>query len=418
MRLCQSDKHEPMEKRTISFERIALYAFLTSLTALSIDAVLPALRLIESDLHVEPPLSTQHIVSLFIFGMVFGELVIGPIADAIGRKRALVGGLALYMAGTVVAMLSTSVEMIVLGRILQGIGVAGPKIATRALVRDQFEGEAMARIMSFMFVLFILVPMIAPAMGQAVLAFAGWRAIFAVYLALSILLCIWLVMRQPETLAPQNRIRFHPVTLLQNGSRVLRNRRVSLLIVATGFVFGAHLQYLSTAADIFFDVYGIGSLFPAYFAAFAASIGLASMVNAQVVRRFGMQAMCEYALCGLVAFGLCLLALSLVWEGHPPLPAFMALGFAIFFCIGFLFGNLNAMAMQSLGQLAGLGASLIASGSSLVAVVFAVAFGAFYNETTIPLASGFLVTGIVGLMLVRLAARASREPVVPVKRKA
>lgn len=407
-----------MKKQSISFERIALYAFLTSLTALSIDAVLPALRIIETELHVEPPLSTQHIVSLFIFGMVFGELFLGPISDAIGRKRALVLGLGLYMAGTLVAMFSTSVGMIVVGRILQGIGVAGPKIATRALIRDQFEGEAMARIMSFMFVLFILVPMLAPAMGQVVLAFAGWRAIFVVYLALSVLLCIWLVARQPETLPPQSRIRFHPATLVQNGARILRSRRVTLLIVATGLVFGAHLQYLSTAADIFFDVYGVSAMFPAYFAAFAAGIGLASIVNAQVVRRFGMQAMCEGALLGLVILGLGLLSLSLVYEGKPPFVAFMAMGFVIFFCIGILFGNLNAMAMQSLGQLAGLGASLIASGSSLVAVIFAVAFGAFYNQTPMPLASGFLTTGVLGFVLVRLASGASQEPVIPVKRAA
>ncbi|MAS12003.1 MAG: Bcr/CflA family drug resistance efflux transporter [Nitratireductor sp.] len=405
-----------MKTRSISFERIALYASLTSLTALSIDAVLPALRIIETELHVEPPLSTQHIVSLFIFGMVFGELFLGPISDAIGRKKALVLGLGLYMAGTLVAMCATSVGMIVVGRILQGIGVAGPKIATRALIRDQFEGEAMARIMSFMFVLFILVPMLAPAMGQLVLALAGWRAIFMVYLALSVLLCIWLVARQPETLPPQNRIRFHPVTLLQNGARILRSRRVTLLIIATGLVFGAHLHYLSTAADIFFDVYGVSAMFPAYFAAFAAGIGLASIVNAQVVRRFGMQAMCEGALIGLVILGLGLLSLSLVYEGRPPFVAFMAMGFVNFFCIGILFGNLNAMAMQSLGHLAGLGASLIASGSSLVAVVFAVAFGAFYNQTTIPLASGFLATGLLGFVLVRLAAGASQKPVTPVKR--
>ncbi|WP_292899022.1 MFS transporter [Nitratireductor sp.] len=407
-----------MKKPSISFERVALYAFLTSLTAISIDAVLPALRIIETELHVEPPLSTQHIVSLFIFGMVFGELFLGPISDAIGRKKALVLGLGLYMAGTLVAMLSTSVGVIVLGRVLQGIGVAGPKIATRALIRDQFEGEAMARIMSFMFVLFILVPMLAPAMGQLVLAFAGWRAIFMVYLALSVFLCIWLMARQPETLPPQSRIRFHPVSLVQNAARILGNRRVTLLIVATGLVFGAHLQYLSTAADIFFDVYGVSTLFPAYFAAFAAGMGLASMANAQVVRRFGMQAMCEGALIGLVILGLGLLSLSVFYEGRPPFLVFMAMGFVIFFCIGILFGNLNAMAMQSLGQLAGLGASLIASGSSLVAVVFAVGFGAFYNQTTIPLASGFLATGVFGFVLVRLALGASQEPVIPVKRAA
>ncbi|MCR4267157.1 multidrug effflux MFS transporter [Nitratireductor sp. ZSWI3] len=405
-----------MKPGKTSLEQICLYALLTSLTALSIDAVLPALRFIESDLQVRPPLSTQHIVSLFIFGMVFGELLIGPLSDAIGRKKALVLGLAVYMAGTLVAMSAGSVEMVVFGRILQGIGVSGPKIATRALIRDQFEGDAMARIMSFVFVLFILVPMLAPALGQLILAVSGWRAIFLVYLAMAVVLCAWLALRQPETLAPQSRIRLHLPTLLRNAGRVLRNRRVALLIVATGLVFGAQLQYLSTAADVFFDVYGISGSFPAYFAALAAGIGLASLVNAGFVRRYGMQRMSGMALAGLALLGALLTGVSLVDGGHPPLAALMGLGFAIFFCIGILFGNLNAMAMLSLGQLAGLGASLIASGSSLVAVVFSVAFGTFYDGTTTPLALGFALAGLIALILVRLASRASLEPVEPIGR--
>ncbi|MGJ7037542.1 MFS family permease [Shinella sp. BE166] len=153
---------------SISFrERIALYALLTSLTSLSIDALLPGLREIGADVGVAPPLSTQHVISLFIFGMAFGELLLGPLSDAIGRKKALVLGLCVYAAGTIIAMLAGTLEMVILGRFLQGVGVSGPKIATRAMIRDQFEGDAMARVMSFMFTLFILVPMLAPALARA-----------------------------------------------------------------------------------------------------------------------------------------------------------------------------------------------------------------------------------------------------------
>ncbi|TCV73844.1 MFS transporter [Neorhizobium sp. R1-B] len=235
---------------SISFrERIILYALLTSLTSLSIDALLPALRQIGEEVGVAPPLSTQHVISLFIFGMVFGELLLGPLSDAIGRKKALVLGLCLYAIGTVTSMLAGSLEIVILGRFLQGVGVSGPKIATRAMIRDQFEGDAMARVMSFMFTLFILVPMLAPALGQGVISLAGWRSVFGICLLITVLLGIWLEMRHPETLPVAKRIEFRPKLLVRNSGRILSKRRVALLIIATGIVFGAQLLYLSTAAE-------------------------------------------------------------------------------------------------------------------------------------------------------------------------
>jgi len=392
-------------------ERIVLYALLTSLTSISIDALLPGLRQIGADLGVRPPLSTQHVISLFILGMAFGELLLGPLSDAMGRKKALVLGLGVYAVGTVVALVAGSLEMVILGRFLQGVGVSGPKIATRAMIRDQFEGDAMARVMSFMFTLFILVPMLAPTLAQGIIAVGGWRSVFAVYLAAAGLLGLWLVMRQPETLATDKRIPFRPRLLVSNGRRILSNRRVTLLILATGLVFGAQLLYLSTAADLFFDAYGIGQTFPLYFATLATGIGLASFLNAKLVQRFGSEAMARYGFLGLAAAGLAMLAVSASWAGRPPLTVLMVLGFAAFFAIGVLFGNLNAMAMRSLGQVAGLGASLIASGSSLIATLFAVAMGAFYDGTTLNLSAGFFIAGISALVLAEIAVRADAAPV-------
>lgn len=400
----------------ISFrERIVLYALLTALTSLSIDALLPGLRAIGADMGSAPPLSTQHIISLFIFGMAFGELLLGPLSDAIGRKRALMLGLCVYAAGTVVAMLAWSLEMVILGRFLQGVGVAGPKIATRAMIRDQFEGEAMARVLSFMFTLFILVPMLAPALAQGLIAIAGWRSIFAAYLVIASFLGFWLMLRQPETLPAAKRIPFRPRLLFLNARRILSNRRVALLIAATGLVFGAQLLYLSTAADLFFDAYEIKETFPLYFAALAAGVGLASFVNARLVGRFGMDAMARIAFLGLASVGLLMTAASVLWGGFLPLTVLMVLALMAFFAIGVLFGNLNAMAMRFLGEMAGLGASLIASGSSLVATLFAVAMGHFYDGTAMNLSLGFLAAGIGALVLAELAARSHASPIEAIR---
>ncbi len=397
---------------SISFrERIILYALLTSLTSISIDALLPALRQIGEEVGVAPPLSTQHIISLFIFGMAFGELFSGPLSDAIGRKKALVLGLCLYAVGTITALLGGSLEIVILGRVLQGTGASGPKIATRAMIRDQFEGDAMARVMSFMFMLFILVPMLAPALGQGLISLAGWRSVFGICLVIALLLGIWLLMRHPETLPAAKRIVFRPTLLVRNGGRILSKRRVTLLIIATGIVFGAQLLYLSTAADLFFDAYGIKETFPFYFAIIATGIGLASYLNARLVQKLGMDAMARAAFIGLASVGLFMLLASMLWGGRLPLVALMVFGFSAFFAIGILFGNLNAMAMRSLGQVAGLGASLIASGSSFVATLYAIGIGSFYDGTAMNLAIGFFVAGVGALALAELAAGGDASPV-------
>ncbi|ASY68076.1 multidrug effflux MFS transporter [Sinorhizobium fredii] len=400
----------------ISFrERISLYALLTSLTSLSIDALLPGLREIGADVGVAPPLSTQHVISLFIFGMAFGELLLGPLSDAIGRKKALLLGLCVYVAGTFIAMLAGSLEMVTLGRFLQGVGVSGPKIATRAMIRDQFEGDAMARVMSFMFTLFILVPMLAPALAQGLIGIGGWRSVFGAYLAIAGILGLWLVVRQPETLPATRRIPFRPSLLFLNGRRILSNRRVALLIVATGIVFGAQLLYLSTAADLFFDAYDIKETFPFYFAVLATGIGLASFVNAKLVQRFGMETMARAAFMGLASTGFLMTVTSMLWGGRLPLPALMIFVFVAFFAIGVLFGNLNAMAMRSLRQVAGLGASLIASGSSLVATLFAIGMGSFYDGTAVNLSVGFFAAGVSALVLAEVATRSDMLPIEAIR---
>jgi DHA1 family bicyclomycin/chloramphenicol resistance-like MFS transporter len=398
--------HKPVTKPPLSLpEFVALFSLTTSLTALSIDAMLPALRDMGQALAVAEPNNTQLVVTMFIFGMVFGEIFFGPLSDALGRKRAILIGLALFGVGAVVAMTAESLEQVLLGRIIQGIGCAGPKIASRALIRDQYEGPAMARILSFIFMVFILVPMLAPALGQLVLTVADWRAIFFVFLIIAAIVALWLGLRQPETLEPARRIRFSLPNLLVNGALILRHGKVMAYTFAAGFLFGALLLYVSTAQAMFFDLYGIDETFPLYFAIIALGIGIASYFNSQLVMRYGMHRLAVIALSGLVLFSATLLAVALTCDGVPPFGAFMTLCFLAFCCNGLLFGNINAMAMQSLGRVAGLGASMIASVSSLAAVVISVALGRFYDMTVFPLAVGFLLAGVVSLGLVLAAHR-------------
>lgn len=392
-------------------ERLVLYALLTALSAISVDALLPGLRALSVDVGISAPWATQHVILAFILGMALGELTMGPISDAVGRKPALLAGLLIYSAGTMVAATSSSFEIVVLGRVLQGVGVAGPKIATRAMIRDQFKGEEMARIMSFMFSLFILVPMLAPALGQAIEAFMGWRAIFMMYLLVAIAAGGWLAFRQRETLSSERRIPLRFASLARNSGRILANRRVLLLIVATGFVFGAQLVYLSTAADLFSDAYGAGSNFPILFAVLAGGLGIASFTNGRFVRQFGMVRMARAGVAGLTAMGTLMIVSALIMDGRPPLATLLPMGFVAFFSIGILFGNLNAIAMEPLANLAGLGASLIASGSSLVATVFAAVISSWYDGTTGYLAAGFLTAGAFAWIILELAFRTSAEPV-------
>lgn len=392
-------------------EFVALLALLTSLTALSIDALLPALRLMGEALAVPDVRDLQLIVSIFIGGMVLGEIVAGPLSDAIGRRRTVVIGLMIYAAGTLVSMQATSVETVLAGRFVQGIGVAGSKIASRAMIRDRYVGDEMARIASFIFTLFIVVPMLAPFVGQLVLEVAGWQAIFGLYLAVTVVCGVWLLSRQPETLPPERRIPLDVRRLGGNLAAILRHRRVMACTLAAGCVFGAHLLWLSIAPTLLDDAYGVRDRFPAYFAVLAASAGLAALLNGLVVRRFGAYRVAVVALGLMIVAGGVVLLLDLVFVAAPPIAAFMGCGLALFACIGLLFGNLNALAMESLGAMAGVGSSVIASVSSLVAVLIAVSLGRFYDGHVALIGLGFLVAGVVALALLASVGREAAGPV-------
>ena len=381
-------------------EFIALVALITSLVALSIDAMLPALPAIAADLNVVDYRQTQWVITSLIFGMSFGQLLFGPLSDAYGRKFGILSGIVLFCIGSVLSMIATSLPLLILGRVLQGIGVSGPRIASMALVRDKYVGDQMARVMSFVMMVFILVPMLAPIVGQLILNVWGWREIFGLFIGLSAFAGLWLLFRQPETLQPESRRDFHFVAILKTSLQVLKHPRVLGFSVTAGLVFGGLLSYVASAQAIFQGIYGLGEAFPYYFAALAFGIGCASLANSALVVRLGAERLSIFALIGLLALSLVLVVIALFNAGIPPLVAFMTVGFAMFFCVGILFGNLNSLAMVPLGRMAGIGAAVIGSVSNLVAVVLSGIVGWFFNETLLPILIGLSVSAIVSLCIV------------------
>lgn len=384
-------------------ERLALYVALTALTAFAIDGVLPAMPMIDAVFAPVVPFSSAQIITSFILGMAIGELVIGPLCDAMGRRPAVMTGLFVFVIGTIVAAVADTFLAILVGRFLQGVGVAGPKIGTRAMIRDRYAGADMAKIMSIIFTLLILVPMVAPAIGAFIAALGGWRGLFWAYLVLALVLGVWLWLRHPETHPIEKRISLKPRKFAGYVRVVISNVEVMSVVIATGFVFGAQLVYLSVAADLFGELYGLPVLMPAFFALLATGTGLALLLNVRLVDRTGMEApiMVGILLLGLSGSGL--LISATLFNGQPPLWEMIGLAWFAFFGLGLLFGNLNALAMRPLGDLAGLGSSIIASVSSLVAFAFASIIESFMMGAVWSIAWGFTLAALISIVLILVA---------------
>lgn len=396
-------------KRLAEKELVALFALMMSLTALSMDAMLPAFPFIAESLAVVDYQKTQWIVSAMILGMVFGEIFFGPLSDAIGRKKSILLGICVYLIGSVVALLASSIEMFLLGRMIQGFGVAGPKIASRALIRDMYKGAAMARIMSFVMMVFILVPMLAPSIGQLVLQVADWRWIFGLLMTQATIAGVWLLLRQPETLSKENRIPLNRKRLMADVRIILSRRDVMAFTVLLGCIFGGLMLHISTAQSIFQDVYDTGDRFPLFFAMLAIGSSIINFSNGKIVLRIGMLRCVIGALSVLLTSSFVLLLSTFYFDGVPPFVLFMGLGMVMFSCFGMVFGNVNAMAMEPLGKMAGLGASVISSLSSFLAIILSTVIGQFYHFTVTPLASGFVIFSIIAFVMLRYGYKYSQR---------
>jgi DHA1 family bicyclomycin/chloramphenicol resistance-like MFS transporter len=280
---------------------------------------------------------------------------------------------------------------------------------TIALVRDKFEGRAMARVMSLVMAVFILVPVIAPSIGQAVLGFAGWRSIFGVYLTLALVLLVWFAWRQEETLVPSRRIPLSAGNIARGAREVFTNRLAFGYTVAAGLVYGAFIGYLSSVQQILQERYALGPRFPLYFSTLAVALGGASLCNARLVGRHGMRPLAGLALRLVCAVSVIFMVFAASRAGHPPLWTLMAYLLASFFGIGLLFGNLNALAMQPLGRIAGIGAAVVGGSQTLISLALGTVIGQSYDNTVLPLVAGFAILSALAMAAIRFA-EAGRHP--------
>ncbi len=386
------------EKPQQQGEFIALMAALMSSVALALDALLPALDLIGHAVGNQDPAMNQWLVTLFFLGVGSGPLLFGPISDSVGRKPVVYIGFGLFILASILCVMAESLAWMVFGRFLQGVALSAPRTISIAMIRDKFSGDYMARIVSFVTVVFILVPVVAPTLGKAILDGFGWKAIFYFQVGFGLLVALWFWLRQPETLPLRNRNSFRAIVLIRGFREVLQYRRTVIFTLIWGLVTGSFLVYLSASQMIFELQYGVEDLFPYLFAALAITIGTATFLNGSLVVRLGMRRLIGISLVSFTAIALVYVFLFL-GKSNPPVWVLMGFLCLQFFSIGFLFGNLRAMAMEPLGHIAGLGAAITGFMASAISVGLSAWIGSYVRETAYPMFLGFLFCGLASLLL-------------------
>lgn len=397
-----------MSKPIGKAEFIALMALLAALDALSIDSMIPALGLIGQDLGATGN-APQLVVSVFFAGMASGQLFAGPMSDSLGRKLTIYIFVGLFMAGSLLAALASSFNTILLGRVLQGLGAAGPFVVTIAIVRDVYSGNAMARIMSFVLSVFMVVPIIAPLMGQGILLVFDWRAIFAALFILSVIVVLWFGLRQPETLAREKRKKFSLGEIGKAVVSTFKSRQTMTYTIVYGLSFGAFLGYLSSAQQIFQDIYKLDTLFPIIFASLSLGIAAAAIINGNLVMRLGMRRLCAFALAGLVVSSILFLIWSMPFAGIPPFWSLIVYFVACMFSCGLLFGNISGLALEDSGDHAGMAATIFGSVSMVIALVVGTIIGQAFDMSIQPLTVGFAVSPVLALLLMWWEEKARRK---------
>ncbi|SDB31998.1 MFS transporter, DHA1 family, bicyclomycin/chloramphenicol resistance protein [Flavobacteriaceae bacterium MAR_2010_188] len=385
-------------EKKISKEFVAIMASLMAIGALSIDALLPALPDITRYLGLEDLNRSQQLVTMIFLGLGAGQLIFGPLSDCYGRKKLVYAGFALFAVASLICIYTDNFETMVFGRVLQGIGLSAPSSISVSMVRDQYSGDFMGKILSLIVMIFILVPVVAPSIGQLILKFFDWESIFYFNLICAILVLTWFHFRQSETLPPEKRINFSWSIFTEGAKEFFRHKITVIYTILSGLIMGSFLVYLSSTQQIFEKQYGLGEQFPMIFAILSISIGVSTFFNSQLVMKFGMIKIVRIA---LFVFILASVAYILLFFGSGnPSAEVLIIFFAIqFMSIGFLFGNLRALAMEPIGHIAGIGAAINGCLSTIMAVPMANYMGSFIENTALPIFVGFTICGILSLVL-------------------
>jgi|TARA_B110000046_G_C12987790_1_gene396463 DHA1 family bicyclomycin/chloramphenicol resistance-like MFS transporter len=389
------------QEKKAQLEFIALMASLMSLVALSIDTLLPALKQIGISIGIQESTDNQLLITMIFLGLGFGQLIFGPLSDSFGRKPMVYFGFIVFVIASFICVSATSIEMMVFGRILQGVGLSAPRTISIAMVRDTFSGDYMARIMSFIVVIFILVPVVAPALGKIMLDNYGWKSIFNSQLIFGGFVMLWLWRRQPETLKPENKKKFTLKMFVTGTKEFVKHRQAIVFTLYSGFITGSFMVYLSASEYIFREQYHLSEEFPYIFAGLAISVGFATFLNGTLVMKYGMLKLVKAAT--LMFTLIPIIYISLFYGSPNPSVTVLLIFFGLqFFSLGFIFGNTRALAMQPIGHIAGIGSAINGFFSTIMAVPIASYIGSFVKTTALPLFAGFLVCGVCAIVLLMM----------------
>lgn len=399
-----------MTQRDVSqTEFVALIAMLFATIAISIDAMLPALPEIAATLSPETPNAAQLVVTSFVLGMGIGTLFTGPLSDTFGRKPVILVGSGLYALCALACYFAPSLEVLLAARLLQGIAAAAPRTVAIAMVRDLHSGREMAKIMSFVMMIFTIVPAIAPLMGQGIIALGGWHSIFLAYILFAGLSMLWLGLRQPETLPLDKRRPLHVGSLGAGTKQLFTYRIVVVSIVLQTLTLAALFATLSSLQGIFERQFDRGETFPLWFAVIAVASMSGSLLNSRLVMTIGMRRVVQRTYAGVLVLSLIALASvgTGLLQGNLSFAMQMLWCIGLFAMMGLTMGNLNALAMEPVGHIAGLAASVISALATVGSVILAIPVGLAFNGTSTPLLIG--ATVLIGLSLV-LSLKTMGEP--------
>lgn len=386
-------------------EFIALIAMLFATIAFSIDGMLPALTTMAQELSPDSPNKVQMVVTSFVLGMGVGTLFTGPLSDALGRKPVVLGGAALYILAAFAATLSNNLDGLLLARVIQGLGAAGPRIAAMAIIRDRYAGRGMAQIMSFVMLVFAIVPAIAPSIGAVILAFAGWRAVFWGFILFAALAALWLAIRMPETLPREDRRPFRLGAMREALAEMWSFPMIRLSIIVQGLCYGILFSMIATVQPIYDVTFGRGAEFPLWFGGIAVVASSGSIVNGLLVMRLGMRKLVARILWVQVVLSAVMLMLVVMHVAEPVLfGAFVIWQTSVFFQAGLTFGNLNALAMEPVGHIAGLAASIIGAVATVAAVILTIPVTLFFDGTAAPIATATLFYAVIAALITRRMA--------------
>ncbi|MFY0661043.1 MAG: multidrug effflux MFS transporter [Shimia sp.] len=380
-------------------EFIALCAMMFATIAFSIDAMLPALPQIAAELSPGSHNTETLIVMSFVLGMGIGTFFTGPLSDRFGRKPVLISGAVIYTLCAFIGYQSQTLEWLLAARLFQGMGAAGPRVVTLAIVRDLFSGRDMARIMSFVMMVFTLVPAIAPLLGQIIIDFSSWRGIFVAFMAFSMLSVAWISIRLPEPLPVDHRRPFSIAKLLAGLREMWSIPAVRTSILVQSLIMGSLFALIGTVQLVYDQTYDRASEFPYWFAGIALVSGTASFLNAKLVMKLGMRFLVTVAVAGKIICAFIMVLCLAMPDLNMQFYAFALWQLTVFFSIGLTIGNLNAMAMEPLGHMAGTAASVMGALSTIFGVILAAPISLAFNGTPLPLVISVGTLALMGFLL-------------------